>query len=154
MKLNASVLFVKDIKTAKHFYTKIIGLDIIHNFGTNITLSQNIGLWEVGDDHPIKLHLKNNTLVNRTELYFEDDKIKLQFDKLKAAGVEFFQELHEEPWGQQTFRIFDPDHHLIEVGEPVPIFVKRMKANGMSEEAISDQTGIPLNDLFNILGYS
>ncbi len=152
MKLNSSVLFVKDIEASKLFYTEIIGLDILHDYGSNIALSENIGLWSVGVDHPIMLHLEDNKYVNRTELYFEEEQIEDCFNKLKLAGVRFFQELQEEAWGQRNFRFFDPDNHLIEVGEPVPVFVNNMKTKGMSNDAISKQTGIPLNNVEEMLG--
>ncbi|RKX68718.1 hypothetical protein DRP43_05215, partial [candidate division TA06 bacterium] len=45
---------------------------------------------------------------------------------IKSKNIEFLHEIHEEPWGQRTIRFFDPDNHLIEIGEPLPIFIKNM----------------------------
>jgi len=147
MRLSAFVLFVKDIEKAKRFYTNTLGLKIIYDFGTNITLDQNIGLWQVSDGHTIDKELDTTTPANRSELYFEAEDIDAYYQQLKEHKVSFFQHLHEEPWGQRTFRFFDPDLHLIEVGEPLNVFVNNLKRNGLSDEAISTKTGIPLKNV-------
>nr|WP_321450105.1 VOC family protein [uncultured Carboxylicivirga sp.] len=151
MKLNAFVLFVSDITRSKKFYTDVIGLDIIYDFGNNITLSQNIALWKASEQHPIQQKLDTKTNVNKVELYFEEDKIEDCYQNLVSAEVEIFQHLHEEPWGQRTFRFFDPDHHLIEVGEPLTVFVRNMDNKGMNHQQIHEKTGIPMKDITEIL---
>jgi hypothetical protein len=65
--------------------------------------------------------------------------------RLRDAGVEFLHPLHEEPWGQRTIRFFDPDHHLIEIGEPLEVFIRRLITQGMSPEAVTAKTGVPLD---------
>lgn len=147
MKLNAFVLFVSDINQSKKFYTHVIGLDIIYDFGNNITLSQNIALWKAPEQHPIQQKLDTKADVNKVELYFEEDNIEDCYQKLISAEVEIFQHLHEEPWGQRTFRFFDPDHHLIEVGEPLNVFVANMLNKGMNHQQIHEKSGIPLEDI-------
>ena len=151
MKLNAFVLFVSDITQSKKFYTDVIGLDIIYDFGNNITLSQNIALWKASDNHPIQQKLQTNNTGNKVELYFEDENIEECYQKLISAEVEIFQHLHEEPWGQRTFRFFDPDHHLIEVGEPLKVFVTNMLKKGMDHQQIYEKSRIPLEDIKEIL---
>jgi uncharacterized glyoxalase superfamily protein PhnB len=41
------------------------------------------------------------------------DAIKSLFVEFQAAGVTFFQKLHREPWGAQTFIVKDPDGNLL-----------------------------------------
>jgi len=77
-------------------------------------------------------------------MYFEAEFIEEIYDKLKAEFVEFLHEIAEEPWGQRTIRFFDPDKHLIEIGEPLEIFVMNMKNKGLSSQQISEKSGIPL----------
>nr|WP_319400423.1 VOC family protein [uncultured Carboxylicivirga sp.] len=151
MKLNAFVLFVSDITRSKKFYTDVIGLDIIYDFGNNITLSQNIALWKASEQHPIQQKLDTKTNVNKVELYFEEDNIEDCYQILISAKVEIFQHLHEEPWGQRTFRFFDPDYHLIEVGEPLTVFVRNIDIKGMNHQQIHEKTGIPMKDITEIL---
>jgi len=78
------------------------------------------------------------------EFYFETEEIDRVFEKLKENGVELLHSLHEEPWGQRTVRFFDPDRHLIEVGEALETFVKRLHREGMTREQVSEKTSIPL----------
>ena len=60
-----------------------------------------------------------------------------------TAGVEFLHELKTEPWGQQTFRFFDPDHHLVEIGERMEAFITRVFEESGSVEATCQRTGVP-----------
>jgi catechol 2,3-dioxygenase-like lactoylglutathione lyase family enzyme len=151
MKLNAFVLFVKDIKKSKSFYIKALQQRILYDFGTNVQFESGLTIWEMNSEHIIVQKLKQNFDSNEIEVYFEDDDLELFADKLRANGVEFLHDIHEESWGQRTIRFFDPDHHLIEVGEQMPVFVKRLFDSGLSREQISQKTSIPLAQLDLIL---
>jgi catechol 2,3-dioxygenase-like lactoylglutathione lyase family enzyme len=140
---HSTVIFVKDIEVSKEFYTRYLGFSVEHDFGKNIILSNGLTLWEINPEYIISKQLETKIESNRYELYFEDDNIQEAFGKLERAGVKFFQTLHEEPWGQRTFRFFDPDKHLIEIGEPLPVFVRNMSAKGFSPEQIAAKSGIP-----------
>ena len=82
----------------------------------------------------------NQAPVDSTLNWYQD--IHAVFEKVKASGVEFLHTIHEEPWGQFTFRFFDPDRHLIEVGEFLETFVKRIYSETKSVEAVSAKTGV------------
>ena len=41
------------------------------------------------------------------------------------------------------FRIYDPDNHMLEIGEPIPVFVSRFLAQGMSVDEVVDRTSVP-----------
>ena len=41
------------------------------------------------------------------------------------------------------FRIYDPDEHIVEIGEPIPVFVSRFLAQGMSLEEVATRTSVP-----------
>ena len=85
---------------------------------------------------------KPGSAVN-SELYYETEDIESAFELVKNHATKFLHEIHEESWGQRTFRFFDPDGYLIEIGESMSGFVKRMSKEGMTREEISDKTGIP-----------
>ena len=40
--------------------------------------------------------------------------------------MKFLHEINTEVWGQRNIRFYDPDGHLIEVGEAMHIFVARI----------------------------
>jgi catechol 2,3-dioxygenase-like lactoylglutathione lyase family enzyme len=151
MKFHSTVLFVSSIEQSKVFYTQQLGFTIEHNFGKNVIFKQGLTLWEIQPSHSIVRQLKTNAVANPFELYFEETKIEPLFSKLQAAGVRFFQGIHEEPWGQRTFRFFDPDGHLIEVGEPLEVFVQNLNENGLTAPEISQKSGIPINTVNKIL---
>jgi catechol 2,3-dioxygenase-like lactoylglutathione lyase family enzyme len=151
MYFHSTVVFVKDIEKSKEFYTKFLGFSIIHNFGKNIILNDGLTLWEIRPDHIISTKLQTRNDANRFELYFEHDEIEKVFNDLEKAGVTFLHKIHEEPWGQRTFRFFDPDDHLIEIGEPLEVFVENLFKKGMNNNDISKKTGIPIETVIKLL---
>jgi hypothetical protein len=77
------------------------------------------------------------------ELYFDADDIELIYQRLQAAGVEFIEGVQEQPWGQRAMRLYDPDGHILEIGEPMEITVQRFHRQGWSIERIAEKTGMP-----------
>jgi hypothetical protein len=65
--------------------------------------------------------------------------------------VQLLHELHVEPWGQQTIRFYDPDNHLIEIGESMKQFVRRFYDNGLSIEEVSKKTSVPIEEIERLL---
>jgi catechol 2,3-dioxygenase-like lactoylglutathione lyase family enzyme len=51
----------------------------------------------------------------------------------------------EEAWGQRTIRFFDPDGNLIELGESIPCFCRRLFKGGMAVEQVSEKTGVDID---------
>lgn len=151
MKFHSTVLFVKNIEKSKEFYTRFLGLSIEHDFGKNVILSSGLTLWEIQSEHLISQKLNTKVDSNKFELCFEDADIENIFYKLKDADVKFLHEIKTEPWGQRTCRFYDPDGHLIEIGEPLEVFVNNMSKNGLNESQISQNTGIPLETVKNII---
>lgn len=96
MKLESHVLFVSDIETSKDFYTNVTGMEVQHDFGTNVALEGGLALWQITEGHPILVTLNPKSKGIRTEVYFESEEIQNEFDKLKNYGIDFFQDLHEE----------------------------------------------------------
>jgi len=143
----SSVIFVKDIELSKEFYCQRLNQTIKHDFGKNVELHGGLTLWEVQPGHIIPEKLGKKSVgyesANRFELYFEFDDIEEIVIELIAANVEFLHEIHEESWGQRTVRFFDPDHHLIEIGETLQCFTRRLFKIMQSIDQVSKKTGIP-----------
>jgi len=89
--------------------------------------------------------------VSRFELYFETNNIVQDFNDLKSKNVKFLHEIHEEIWGQQTIRFFDPDNHLIEIGESMEQFVSRFYKQGLTIEQISARTNVPVEEVKRLI---
>ena len=59
--------------------------------------------------------------------------------------------VYEEPWGQKTIRFYDPDNHLIEIGETMQSVIKRLNYKGMTPEEISKKTYMDIETIMNYL---
>lgn len=151
MKFHSIALFVKDIEKSKEFYTNLLNLSVEHDFGKNIILSNGITIWEIQESHIITKELKTTSNSNRFELCFEAENLDEINLKLEQNSVTLLHPIHTEPWGQRTIRFFDPDSHLIEIGEPLEVFVMNMHRQGLSPEQISTQSGIPIETVKNLL---
>ena len=57
--------------------------------------------------------------------------------------MEFVHDLREQPWGQRVARFYDPDGHIIEIGESMESVAVRFFRKGMSVEEISRRTSLP-----------
>ena len=146
-RFHSTAAFVADITVAKNFYTEILGQEVEFDFGKNVILKGGITLWEISPEHIIPEKLGTDAIsrrdCNRFEFYFETKEIVAVVRRLEDAGMDFLHGLHEEPWGQRTVRFFDPDRHIIEIGEPLKVFVKRLYKESGSAEAVADRTGVP-----------
>jgi len=160
MKLNncIPVLFVKDAKVAQKFYETVLRFTVKANFGDlNIVFEEGFALWQIMDVNmiPQKLGMDNITnamLTPRFELAFETDDLGAVYNALKENGATFLHEINEELWGQQNIRFYDPDGHLIEVGESMPVFIRRIyEEENKDLEATAKRTYTPVEMLKNIL---
>jgi catechol 2,3-dioxygenase-like lactoylglutathione lyase family enzyme len=151
MIFHSTVIFVKEIERSREFYTGYLDFSVEHDFGKNVILSNGLTIWEILDKHIISKQLETRKESNRFELYFESEDIDKKCNLLEKAGVKFLHKIHEEPWGQRTFRFFDPDNHLIEIGEPLEVFVSNMSKRGMSVKQISEHSGIPVDTLITLI---
>lgn len=151
----STAIFVRDIELAKKFYNGILGLGIKLDFGKNVIFSNGFAIWEIRPDHIISKSLGyenlSDTAVNRFEIYFETENLQEVAQTLKVSGVRFLHDLNEEPWGQMTIRFFDPDNHLIEVGETMGQFITRYHMKGMTVAEISRKTSVPEDEISLLL---
>ena len=151
MKFHSVAIFVKAIERSKDFYMRLLDQKIEHDFGTNIIFEGGLSIWEVSKDHIISKKLSSKNSTNNFELYFVNDSLDEIFARLKKENVEFVHEIQEEPWGQRNFRFFDPDKHLIEIAEPLHVFVNNMHNKGLSIEEISEKSGIQIKTVTEII---
>ena len=137
MKFTSTLIAVSDLEKSKRFYQDVLGLDIIADFGANVTLTggvvlQTLETWKkfINKDEE-QIIFKNNSM----ELYFEEDDMDKFIEKLnKFKDIVFVHELIEHSWGQRVVRFYDPDMHVIEVGENIKMVVKRFIQSGLSIE--------------------
>lgn len=121
MKLKNILFVVSDIEKSKRFYEELFGLKVITDFGENVILTEGLvlqqkNIWEDGIKREVSFGGHD------AELYFEESDMDGFLVKLKELEqkVEFVDEqIPDHPWGGRVVRIYDPDKHVIEVGEVV-----------------------------------
>lgn len=152
------VLFVKDALKSRDFYAGILGMTIIADFGgLNIIFEEGLSVWQIMDGNMIteklgRSGMENAESVSRFEIVFETDDIDVVNEKLKRNNVKFLHEINAEVWGQRTIRFYDPDGHLIEVGEAIPVFLKKIyEEEGKDVQATSKRTYMPEEAIRQIL---
>lgn len=120
----------------------VLEQEIEHDFGRNIIFKSRVSLWEIDPASEIAGVEGNSLNGNTFELYFETSDIQGTLIKLKSHNIDLLHDLKTEPWGQKTFRFFDPDHHLVEIGESMQTFVTRIYKETGSIEPVVQKTGI------------
>lgn len=63
---------------------------------------------------------------------------------LGARDVVYVRPPLEHRWGQRVVRLYDPDRHIIEVGENMKSVCRRFRDQGMTPEQIAARMEVPL----------
>lgn len=143
MKLKNSVLVVTNIDRTVEFYNKVFGLHVIIDFGANKTLTGGLALQTV-ETYKEFIHKSDISFGgNNFEIYFEEDDFDKFIDKLKEFDIEYVHPIIEHSWGQRVVRIYDPDEHIIEVGENMKTVCKRFLDSGMTLEQVAKRMDVP-----------
>lgn len=144
MNYSGVCVLVEDMERAKRFYIEALGQHIVMDMGRNVTFA---GGYSLQSDYEELMGIPQKDVTQRSnsfELYFEEDDIDGVIARLEAyGGVEFQHGKREAPWGQYSILFYDPDGHLIEVGETMPCLVGRYAKQGMTPEQISQRTSLP-----------
>lgn len=147
MKYNCTLISVRDMEKAKQFYHDILGLDVISDFGANATLTGGIALQTI-DSWRGFIKKRDDEIVfqnNAFELYFEEDDMDTFIAKLtNIKNIEYVHPLIEHSWGQRAVRFYDPDKHIIEVGENLNMVIKRFINRGLSIEETAARMDVPI----------
>lgn len=120
MRLKNFLIVVSDIEKSIRFYRDLFGLYVVRTFDGNVILSQGLVLqeqkiWEGFIERPV---VKGG---NDAELYFEESDLDGFLEKLDKCDfeIEFIDRCQKHSRGQRVVRLYDPDGHIIEVGEPI-----------------------------------
>lgn len=146
------VLSVSDIHASRQFYEDLFGLEVDHDYGINICFTGGLSLqqefhWLVGLPKDKVLARAGNA-----EICFEEEDFDGFLDKLRRIpAIETLGDVIEHGWGQRVIRFYDPDGHIIEVGENLGMVVRRFLASGMSMEEIAIRMDVSLDDLDKLL---
>lgn len=146
MKFTGSLVVVKDIEKSKRFYESVLKIKKTMDFGENVAYAGGFSLQEeeswagfIGKSRKDIMYKTNGAEVYFEEAYF--DKFLKHLEKFK--DIEYCGKVTEYEWGQRTIRFYDPDGHLIEVGESMRDVFRRFFKQGLSIEDIARRTMMP-----------
>lgn len=135
MKFNLVLLAVKDVEVSKRFYGELFDQTVVLDLGWNVTfcggfaIQQNFA-WLTGLPEESVIESSHNM-----ELYFEVDDFDEFLSRLrKHPDIEYVHPPKKHDWQQRVVRIYDPDHHMIEIGEAMEVIARRYIAEGRSIE--------------------
>ena len=135
MKFCGGLLAVTDLARSKAFYKKYLDKDVVIDYGANVTLTGGFSLQTLESWHGFLGGIDVRFNGNDAELYFEAD----DYDAF-LSGIDGLELVHpplEHSWGQRGVRFYDPDGHIIEVGERITMAVKRFARCGMDASQIA-----------------
>jgi catechol 2,3-dioxygenase-like lactoylglutathione lyase family enzyme len=149
-------IFVSDIGVSRAFYEEVLGQRVSGDHGLHVMFVGGFAIWQVDrtgssifPSKPSRAHTGSSGM----ELYFEADDVDAALALVEGSGNKVIHRVREEAWGQRTFRCYDPDGHIIEVGEPMPVAMRRLFRGGSTPETIAKRTSMPMEMVLQAIGY-
>lgn len=145
MKFKNPLLAVSDMERSVAFYGQVLGLRKVMDFGANVTLTGGVCLqtketWaEFIGASPDELGWCGKV----SEIYFEEDDFDAFANRLRELDIHYLHPVKEHAWGQRVVRFYDPDGHIIEVGENLKAVCKRFLNSGMTPEQVAVRMDVP-----------
>lgn len=152
MRYTAALLSVADVRVSRAFYQELFGLEVNHDYGINVSFTCGLALqqdfaWLTGVPADSVMRQSHNL-----ELCFETEDFDGFLKRLdRRPDIRRLGDVVEHGWGQRVVRLYDPDGHLIEVGEDMGMVVRRFLASGLTMEEVSARMDVSLGDLKKLL---
>lgn len=148
MKFQCALFTVNDIEVSKKFYKTVLGQKIKYDFGENITFEGDFSIQQ--KDHYANMVCIDPSSVmsesHNAELYFETDDFDMDMSRLQTfGGIEYLHPVVTHDWGQRTVRFYDPDGHIIEIGESMDVVIARFLKEGNTPEQVAQKTQHPIH---------
>lgn len=145
MKLEAVVLAVADIERSKKFYIDLFDQQVQFDFGQNVSFT---GGFSIQKDFARLVNISArqvNPKFCNMELYFEVEDFDGFIKKISTYNqIKYVHPPKLYHWQQRVVRIYDPDNHIIEIGEAMQVVIKNLLEKGKTAAEVSDLTQHPL----------
>ncbi len=140
------------MEVSKQFYKRLFDQDVVLDLGRNVSFSGGFAIqqdfaWLTGID-PASVVQKSHNM----ELYFEVDdfdEFLLLLEQHPEVTLVHPPKKHE--WQQRVVRIYDPDFHIIEIGESMAVIAKRYLAQGLSAPQVAELIQHPIEFVQNCM---
>lgn len=147
MRYDGYLLVVKDVQASKRFYEDLLQVTTVYELDAYIVFREGFcvqqeEMWLRCLGVPVGApHYGHHS----GELFFEEDELDAFVARLEAfPGIRILSSLVECPWGQRVVRFYDPDNHVVEVGESMKLVVTRFLRQGLSVEEAARRSLFPV----------
>ncbi len=145
MRIGTTILSVKDIAESVRFYREVLGLTIEDDSGPYVKISDRLAL----RSEPLWKDMLGRDDVtygsNDSEVYFEELDFDGFIDRLRVTeGIRYIQGPETNRWGQRVVKIYDPDMHIIEIGEDIRSVCRRLMERGFNAEQVSERLDVSM----------
>jgi catechol 2,3-dioxygenase-like lactoylglutathione lyase family enzyme len=119
-----TIVYVKDIEISKKFYSETLGNKILQDAGVWLLYENGLSIHQAKelnrtvyktadyDKESQEFQGHRNVLI-----YFKSNEIDKCYEELKEKGIQMIHSVETQEWGQRVFRFYDPDNHIVEIGE-------------------------------------
>jgi len=148
MKFGCPIIVVNDIHISRNFYEKVLNQNVTLDLGANVAFGNESNIFAIQSGYSELVDVDNFNIVykgNDHEIYFEEenfDDFESHLEKFKE--IIYLHRTKEYPWGQRVIRFYDPDFHIIEVGESMESVFKKFYSQGMSVDEVAKRTSHPV----------
>lgn len=152
MRYTAALISVADVRASRSFYEELFGLELYQDYGINVSFTCGLALqqnfaWLTGVPEDSVARRSHNL-----ELCFETEDFDGFLKELdRRPDIRRLGDVVEHGWGQRVVRFYDPDGHLIEVGEDMGMVVRRFLSSGLTLEGVSARMDVSAADLEKLL---
>lgn len=145
LRFTCPLIAVSDLEASKQFYEKVLGQRIVLDLGWNVTFS---GGFAIQFNFADIVSVDKESVMKRShnfELYFEEEDFDSFIEHLKQFDdIKHVHQPKKHDWQQRVVRIYDPDKHIIEVGESMEAIARRFLDQGVSVEETAKKIQHPV----------
>ncbi|MFV0401097.1 MAG: glyoxalase/bleomycin resistance/dioxygenase family protein [Oscillospiraceae bacterium] len=156
MKFGCPLIAVKDMDVARDFYVTVMRQKVAMDLDSNLSFGEGSTIFALQYDYEGLVGTEDFQIAykgNDHELVFEEENFDEFIGHLKQFdSIIYLHEAKEYPWGQRVTRFYDPDFHIIEVGESMESVFKRFSGQGMTVEEVAERTSHPVEYVRQFLG--
>ncbi len=113
-------LTVRDVQSSLAFYHDKLGLEVVYSSPPAFALLRGgevtLGLLSLEEASKEGVAASHAEQLRGVHVEFSTDDLDGVYQKLVAAGVNFHQPPHDEPW-ERSMTAFDPDGHAVEFAQ-------------------------------------